>query len=337
MEDVQLRTLSGQIGWAFRSLFNLPEVTALIRGLNPAEPYWRRILEYSIAGCLQSVMDEYVHVLYDLLGVTNAQPDRAAAKIATAIMDVVSLRVATPNVDEIRVDHDSGKIAIDQHVARARFAMRFGTDQAEGSGGQLRGDQVRQAFNSPFYPFVLITTSVGQEGLDFHPYCHAIVHWNLPTNPVDFEQREGRIHRFKGHAVRKNIAARHGEPMASDGESDVWEAMFENARRGQITPSDLQLYWVYHGDAKIERHVPTLALSREWDRLPAMRRSLAIYRMVFGQPRQDDLIAYLLERIPRDRLDRELHRLRIDLSPSLVIDHAKVSSVPRRTDAEAVP
>ncbi len=51
----------------------------------------------------------------------------------------------------------------------------------------------------------LATTSVGQEGLDFHLYSHAILHWNLPSNPVDLEQREGRVHRFKGHAVRKNL------------------------------------------------------------------------------------------------------------------------------------
>ena len=38
--------------------------------------------------------------------------------------------------------------------------------------------------NSPFWPFVLATTSVGQEGLDFQQYCHAVVHWNLPSNPV---------------------------------------------------------------------------------------------------------------------------------------------------------
>ena len=65
---------------------------------------------------------------------------------------------------------------------------------------------MRTAFNSPFWPFVLATTSVGQEGLDFHQYCHAVVHWNLPANPVDLEQREGRVHRYKGHAIRKNIA-----------------------------------------------------------------------------------------------------------------------------------
>ena len=77
-----------------------------------------------------------------------------------------------------------------------------------------REDQLRQVFNSPFWPFVLASTSVGQEGLDFHTYSHAIVHWNLPGNPVDLEQREGRVHRYKGHAVRKNVATDFGEPAA---------------------------------------------------------------------------------------------------------------------------
>jgi hypothetical protein len=46
-----------------------------------------------------------------------------------------------------------------------------------------------------------VPLSVGQEGLDIHHYCHAITHWNLPANPVDLEQREGRIHSYKAHAV----------------------------------------------------------------------------------------------------------------------------------------
>lgn len=315
LADIQLRNLSGQIGWAFRSLFNLPEVTALIRGMDPQEPYWRRILEYSIAGCLQSVLDEYGHVLRDALGLMDVQPAKAGPQIAEAITNAVSLRVATPNVDRIRLDRDTGEISVKPQRLRARFAMRFGGDRAEDSGKELRGDLVRHAFNSPFYPFVLITTSVGQEGLDFHPYCHAVVHWNLPSNPVDFEQREGRIHRYKGHAVRKNIASHHGGHTTTNGHHDIWQELFEKARLNQASPSDLQLYWVYPGDAKIERHVPTLALSREWDRLPLMRRSLAVYRMVFGQPRQDDLLAYLLSRVPRDRLNQEMHRFRVDLSP----------------------
>ena len=74
----------------------------------------------------------------------------------------------------------------------------------------VRAPEVRNAFNSPFWPFVLASTSVGQEGIDFHWWSHSVVHWNLPSNPVDFEQREGRVNRFGGHAVRKNVASAHG-------------------------------------------------------------------------------------------------------------------------------
>ena len=54
---------------------------------------------------------------------------------------------------------------------------------------------------------------VTSAGLDFHPYCHAVVHWNLPTNPIDLEQREGRVNRFAGHAIRRNVAAAHWDDV----------------------------------------------------------------------------------------------------------------------------
>ncbi|RJT27817.1 hypothetical protein D3227_35360 [Mesorhizobium waimense] len=39
-------------------------------------------------------------------------------------------------------------------------------------------------------------------------------------NPVDIEQREGRVHRFKNHAVRRNVAAEFGR-FALEGEDGV--------------------------------------------------------------------------------------------------------------------
>jgi len=76
-------------------------------------------------------------------------------------------------------------------------------------------------------------------------------------------------------------------------------------------------FWIYpvDGGARIERHVPALPLSRDLDRLGTLRRSLAAYRMVFGQPRQEDLLAYLLEHLPEVDVDRVADELRIDLSP----------------------
>src|SRR6185503_10353426 len=70
----------------------------------------------------------------------------------------------------------------------------------------LRTDDLRRAFNSPFWPHVLATTSLGQEGLDFHVWCRQLLHWDLCSSPLDLEQREGRIQRFGGLSVRTALA-----------------------------------------------------------------------------------------------------------------------------------
>jgi hypothetical protein len=204
---------------------------------------------------------------------------------------------------------------------RARFAMRFGDEKNEGGIEPTRADRVRSAFNSPFWPFVLSTTSIGQEGLDFHNYCHAVVHWNLPTNPVDLEQREGRVHRYKGHAVRKNLAHSYTLPQLVSKmgiETDLWKVLFQSAREDRKeNTNDLSPYWVYsiEGGAKIERHVPFLPLSRDQLDLEALQRSLTIYRMVFGQNRQEDLLMYLSKNYSPEKLEKIMDELRIDLSP----------------------
>jgi hypothetical protein len=314
----QVRHAAGRIAWAFRSLFNVPEVITLLRGMNGNEPYWLRALEYCAAGCLQSVLDEYLHVLRDGMGLFDQGPDEIVGQLANAAAGAIGMRVATPGVDRISVEADGRTVSIDNQRVRARFAMRFGQERIEDGDQHFRADQVRQAFNSPFWPFVLVTTSIGQEGLDFHPYCHAVVHWNLPSNPVDLEQREGRVHRYKGHAVRKNLARTYaGALTETNSHADPWVRLFELACAEKGRDSDLNPFWVYpiKDGASIERHVPALPLSRESAWLPALRRSLAVYRMVFGQPRQDDLVDYLIRHVEPARLKQMSEELLIDLAP----------------------
>ncbi len=78
-------------------------------------------------------------------------------------------------------------------------------------------------------------------------------------------------------------------------------------------------WWVYDGpgSVKIQRIVPMLPLSRETRRLPALKEALAAYRLVFGQPRQEDLLAYILDRHGEgNEIDIEaLCGCQIDLTP----------------------
>jgi hypothetical protein len=320
-----LLDIAARTGRAFLTLFNHTEVIETIHTEYPGEPYWERVLEYTHAGGLQAVLDEYAHLLKESLGVAAAPAPEIAKSISSELIAALTLRTASLYIDEVTAPRYAREVKLESEPMHVRFAMRFGDERSDeeplpvfvGSSARTRKERVRAAFNSPFWPFVLVSTSVGQEGLDFHHYCHAVMHWNLPSNPVDLEQREGRIHRYKGHAVRKNISATHAAEAFRHPMSDVWQSVFAigHAKR-PAGENDLVPYWLFPGEAKIERHVPAIPFSREVDRLHELRRSLAIYRMVFGQSRQEDLVTYLLAKLPEDQVAAIVAELKIDLSPT---------------------
>lgn len=316
IKDPDVRVAAAGVAWSFRNLFNLPDVTSLLRASAGSEPYWRLSLDYCVNGNLQSVLDEHAHVLPEWLGLIGRPSQEVANRVSEAMKDAISLRAASYTVDEIRPE--AGDLMHEQRRLRGRFAVRFGKDRGEDGTEVNRSAHARAAFNSPFWPFVLATTSVGQEGLDFHLYCHAVVHWNLPANPVDLEQREGRVHRYKGHAVRKNLAKACRERAFGQQGQDPWQALFaagEALRTGE--QNDLFPYWVFplEDGAHIERYVPMLPLSREEGRFKDLRRTLGAYRLVFGQPRQEDLIAFLRRRMDDEEISVLLDELKIDLAP----------------------
>lgn len=250
------------------------------------------------------------------MGLFSSQPAAAAEQVAGTVCDALHIRTVSLRAEQLRPDLESGRIETQVIRLRSRFAMRFGDDRGEREQQQVRAEQVRTAFNSPFWPFVLATTSVGQEGLDFHQYCHAVVHWNLPANPVDLEQREGRVHRYKGHAIRKNLALVQKHIIGEHGmQSDPWAAMFRAAR--ERTTTDLNPFWVLpvRNGARIERYVPALPFSRDAKQLEDLKRSLAAYRLVFGQSAQEDLVSYLASGNGHGDIQRLAAALQINLEP----------------------
>jgi superfamily II DNA or RNA helicase len=57
-------------------------------------------------------------------------------------------------------------------------------------------------FNTPFYPEVLVASSVMAEGVDLHRYCRFVIHHDLCWNPSTLEQRTGRIDRVGAKVER---------------------------------------------------------------------------------------------------------------------------------------
>jgi hypothetical protein len=328
---VWLLDAAARVGLAFRTMFSQPDATILTRALygGQEERYWEAMLDHCIAGNLQAVMDEQVHVLREFLGVATNTPEEAIKRIAEEIVSGMTLRATVLRVDDFRVG-EALKLADKQIPFRCRSALRFDTDPGEDGGGDTRADQVRVAFNSPFRPFVLASTAVGQEGLDFHLWCHAIFHWNLPPSPVDFEQREGRVHRYKGHVVRRSVAAALGIAVlhGTTPGKDPWEDLFSIARTQRAAgTNDLVPYWVFNGNGeiKIRRYIPALPLSRERAASIRLRAALGAYRLVFGQPRQEDLLAFLQSAHAKGDINADLYA--IDLSPRAHVAASAVRGV----------
>ena len=325
--DTTRRRLAVTVAEAFWSLFNRPAVISMLRysvtqygAAGDDVAYWRLVLEYCRDGNLQAVLDEQLHLLWDQHSwVPDADPNATVTRCIRWLVQGISPVRARVHARLFSVSGTES--AVDQRAFRVRtaFALRFGHLRGEDGVGHISQDAVRIAFNSPFRPFVLTSTSIGQEGLDFHPWCHRLIHWNLPGNPVDLEQREGRVHRYKGHAVRKNVAAAHSEKALArwlPGD-DVWSLIFQDAMQAARAArlSDLVPHWIAEGPCRVERRVPLLPYTSEVAALKLLKRQLAAYRLVFGQPRQEELMNLIVN---ANMPIAEIQALTINLAPPTV-------------------
>lgn len=56
--------------------------------------------------------------------------------------------------------------------------------------------RLMRAFNTPFFPDILVCSEVMGEGVDLHRFCRHVIHHDLAWNPSSIEQRTGRVDRL---------------------------------------------------------------------------------------------------------------------------------------------
>lgn len=261
------------------------------------------ILEYSVNGCLQAVIDEYVH----LLGTSDAEV------IKDLIVESVRLRQTPYQIDtkESFIKRIKGDNSIPKKNMRTHFAVAFANGDNDDSGVN-RTKNIRDAFNSPFRPFVVASTSIGQEGLDFHNYCRKIVHWNLPSNPIDIEQREGRIYRYKCLAIRQNI--KYNSVLNNKEYSfNIWKQIFDELEENN--KSSLKTFWGIDESittpVTIDRIIPCYPHSKDIKDYNRQLNILNSYRITMGHPKQEELLENLYNRFNEE----ERNMLYINISP----------------------
>jgi hypothetical protein len=314
--------LAIRLGKTILDRFNTQEAISIVEleygGRKSHDAHWQNLLKYCVDGNIQAMLDEYAHMLSEEGGTKKNQPESKNKELIGLMVKALKTHTASYNVDTFptfkgRILNEGKKSKKEQHIKmRTNYAVGF-YDTRNEDNTLNRKENIRLSFNSPFRPFVLATTSIGQEGLDFHYYCRKIMHWNLPSNPVELEQREGRINRYKCLAIRQNIANRFSSIPFS---VNVWQEMFDAADRDERNErtSELVPYWCLpsNQDIKIERIVPAYPLSRDGVKYERLMKILALYRLSLGQARQEELLEYLFD----NQINEEkLKELFMNLSP----------------------
>ena len=317
------------LSYEFISLFNKGESQNVLKVLYPSlDYYWEKIIRYCVSGNLQAVIDEYAYILKDSEDLLTKMIEGFGTGSSISVEIKSSF---LKNIDEDRVS------------LKCNFGVGFYDTRVDDKTIN-RTNNIRNYFNSPFRPFVLATTSIGQEGLDFHNYCRKIVHWNLPHNPVDFEQREGRINRYFNYAIRQNLAMDENineevlkrikntksikgkepilflkELIGSNKKISIlyWKKLEEVAsEKLKGNNSDLVPFWClpdkYKCNVNIERFVPIYPFSMDQIKYSKLMSVLKLYRLTLGQARQEDLVESIKEKNLSEENMKEMY---IDLSP----------------------
>ena len=78
---------------------------------------------------------------------------------------------------------------------------------ANGATKQDARQRMMLSFNTPFFPEILVASSVMAEGVDLHLNCRHVIHHDLSWNPSDIEQRTGRVDRLgsKAEQVHRSV------------------------------------------------------------------------------------------------------------------------------------
>lgn len=214
------------------------------------------IMPYLSDGRIDLVFDEYIYAT----GTTKSDFAR----------DIKNL--ANHRFSGIEAKCDDGE----KEIMKTYFAQGHYSDRVE-DGGAL--ENKINIFNSPFRPFCLISTSIGQEGFNFHLYCRKVVHWALECNPLKFEQREGRVNRYHSYSTRLNISEKFNENSA-------WDDMFKYYRNN---PSNEDHYGLYpdfifdKGKFPIERERYYYPDSFEMLIFDDILQAVGYYRSLLGQ------------------------------------------------------
>jgi hypothetical protein len=290
-----LGDLAGLCWRGLRSYFDAPWFASSLAG--GRDDFFPDAIRRSVVeGNLEAVLDEHFWFLAKAGG-DNWRNQLAELESALRLRaSSVVLHEKGPGSDQMRLRCHAAVPLTEVRSGAGRDGRSDLDPEAAQEDRPLRPDEVRRTFNTPFWPHILVTTSIGQEGLDFHAWCRALMHWDLCPGPVALEQREGRISRFAGLSVRRAVVNGINEsPWNIADAGSPWKGLEVQAEAELSDQTGLSPWWVVQGGT-----TQTLFLSvpgsEQLARRVNLERERALYRLVLGMSDQADLLELIASR-----------------------------------------
>lgn len=238
------------------------------------------LLRYCAEGNLLAVMEEWIFVLDEF------ESDKICSVFENVLVNNKERNTLVYPISESQFKKNQD--ADESLKKECTFAERLVGDYLDcGSGENVDVKKNLSArFSSPFWPMIMVAGRGAQEGLDYHQYCLRMMHLTLPSGPVSFEQRQGRIDRFRCLLVRRRV----GKYFEANNTNYI-DCKKELLKRQygyllQNKPKDNELYANYNmpddGENYFERLMPFWDYTNEARECHILENKMDSYRSSLG-------------------------------------------------------
>lgn len=155
----------------------------------------------------------------------------------------------------IRVENEEGEgsdgSAISVILANAQVATGKTPPEAR--------TRLMRAFNTPFFPDILVCSEVMGEGVDLQRFCRHVIHHDLAWNPSVIEQRTGRIDRLGCKAEGRNPIMAYLPYLAGAADERQFKVMAEREQWFQVVMGQDKVAELITPDSQIVIELPRSA------------------------------------------------------------------------------
>ncbi len=161
-----------------------------------------------------------------------------------------SKNIGTRNIRITGDDEDSESDDATGTLANVQVAT--GTTPREARARLMR------AFNTPFFPDILVCSQVMGEGVDLQRFCRHVVHHDLDWNPSSIEQRTGRVDRLGCKAEGRNTILIYVPYLSGTADERQYKVMSDRERWFRVVMGQDEVARLITPDSNIAFPLPRI-------------------------------------------------------------------------------